>query len=162
MVTSSAVVGSSAMISLGLQASPIAIITRWRMPPDKLMRILLEPALAVGDADQPQQLERARARLRLAHLEVDEQRLHDLLPDRQDRIERGHRLLEDHRDVAAAHLAHLARRRDRAGCGPSNRMRPAVMRPVFLGSSRMMASEDTDLPQPDLPTMATISPRLTV
>ena len=34
MVTSSAVVGSSAMISFGLQASPIAIITRWRMPPE--------------------------------------------------------------------------------------------------------------------------------
>ncbi len=34
MVTSSAVVGSSAIRSLGLQASAIAIITRWRMPPD--------------------------------------------------------------------------------------------------------------------------------
>ena len=53
------------------------------------------------------QLERPRARLALAHLQVDEQRLHDLLPDRQDRVERGHRLLEDHRDVAAAHLAHV-------------------------------------------------------
>ena len=73
----------------------------------QVMRILLEPALAVGDADEPQQLERPRARLALAHLQVDEQRLHDLLADRQDRIERGHRLLEDHRDVAAAHLAHV-------------------------------------------------------
>ena len=34
MVTSSAVVGSSAISSLGLQARPMAIITRWRMPPD--------------------------------------------------------------------------------------------------------------------------------
>jgi hypothetical protein len=34
MVTSSAVVGSSASKSLGRQASAIAIITRWRMPPD--------------------------------------------------------------------------------------------------------------------------------
>ena len=34
MVTSSAVVGSSAMINLGLQESAIAIITRWRMPPE--------------------------------------------------------------------------------------------------------------------------------
>ena len=33
MVTSSAVVGSSAIISCGLQASAMAIITRWRMPP---------------------------------------------------------------------------------------------------------------------------------
>ena len=34
MVTSSAVVGSSAISSDGLQASAMAIITRWRMPPD--------------------------------------------------------------------------------------------------------------------------------
>ena len=34
IVTSSAVVGSSAIRSLGLQASEIAIITRWRMPPE--------------------------------------------------------------------------------------------------------------------------------
>ena len=33
MVTSSAVVGSSAIISRGLQASAMAIMTRWRMPP---------------------------------------------------------------------------------------------------------------------------------
>ena len=34
VVTSSAVVGSSAINSAGLQASDIAIITRWRMPPE--------------------------------------------------------------------------------------------------------------------------------
>jgi len=34
IVTSSAVVGSSAIRSFGLQASEIAIITRWRMPPE--------------------------------------------------------------------------------------------------------------------------------
>ncbi len=33
IVTSSAVVGSSAIISRGLQARAIAIITRWRIPP---------------------------------------------------------------------------------------------------------------------------------
>jgi len=34
MVTSSAVVGSSAISSAGLQDSAMAIIARWRMPPD--------------------------------------------------------------------------------------------------------------------------------
>ncbi len=33
-ITSSAVVGSSAISSLGSQDSAMAIITRWRMPPD--------------------------------------------------------------------------------------------------------------------------------
>ena len=34
MVTSSAVVGSSAISTLGDSESAIAIITRWRMPPE--------------------------------------------------------------------------------------------------------------------------------
>ena len=34
IVTSRAVVGSSAISSRGSQASAIAIITRWRMPPE--------------------------------------------------------------------------------------------------------------------------------
>ncbi len=34
MVTSSAVVGSSAISSVGRHDSAIAIITRWRMPPE--------------------------------------------------------------------------------------------------------------------------------
>ena len=34
MVTSSAVVGSSAIRSFGRQASAIAIMTRWLMPPE--------------------------------------------------------------------------------------------------------------------------------
>ncbi len=33
-VTSSAVVGSSAMISAGSRASAMAIMMRWRMPPE--------------------------------------------------------------------------------------------------------------------------------
>ena len=73
----------------------------------ELMRILIEPALRVGDADQPKQFDRARSRLLVIHPELNLQRLGDLQSDGQDRIERGHRLLEDHRDVAAADLAHL-------------------------------------------------------
>ncbi len=34
MATSSAVVGSSAMSSFGLQASAMAIMARWRCPPE--------------------------------------------------------------------------------------------------------------------------------
>ena len=34
MVTSSAVVGSSAIRTEGLQASAMAIMARWRMPPE--------------------------------------------------------------------------------------------------------------------------------
>src|SRR5207249_7897463 len=41
---------------------------------------------------------------------VEPNGLGDLLAHREDRIERGHRLLEDHRDFLAADLAHLRRR----------------------------------------------------
>ena len=72
----------------------------------QLVRELLQPALRIGYADQRQQLDGAGLRLSLAHVHVNEQRLHHLQSDRQHRIERGHRLLEDHRDVAAADLPH--------------------------------------------------------
>ena len=71
------------------------------------MWVLLEPARPVGNADELKQLKRACARLSVGHVQVNLQRFHHLLADRKDRIERGHRLLENHRDVAAALLAHL-------------------------------------------------------
>ena len=77
------------------------------MPPESWCGYCSQPALAVGDADELQQFERARPRLCLVHPQMDEQRLLDLLADLHDRIERGHRLLEDHGNVAAAYLAHL-------------------------------------------------------
>ena len=73
----------------------------------ELVRVLSEPPRGIGDADHLQELDGARPRLVLAHPLVDEKRLHDLQPDGQHRVERGHRLLEDHRDVAAAQRAHL-------------------------------------------------------
>ena len=61
MVTSSAVVGSSAMSSSGSQASAMAIITRWRHAARQLVRVGLGAALGVGDADHLEQLDGARA-----------------------------------------------------------------------------------------------------
>ena len=106
MVTSSAVVGSSAMMTLGLQASAMAIITRWRMPPENSCGYCLNrrsgsvmPTLVSSSM--------ARAlRLRRRHVEMLQHRLDDLPADGQQRVERRHRLLEDHRDLAAAEASH--------------------------------------------------------
>jgi hypothetical protein len=73
----------------------------------ELVGILVESALGIGNADHLQELGRAFACSRHVHAEVDQQRLHDLEADGEHRVERGHRLLEDHRDVAPAYLAHL-------------------------------------------------------
>ena len=49
----------------------------------------------------------ALLRDRLAHLVVDAERLDDLVADRVERVHRGQRVLEDHRHLLAAQLAHL-------------------------------------------------------
>src|SRR5438445_445557 len=77
--------------------------TALTLPARELMRIGVEPALGVGQADEAQELKRAGMRRGGAHMLVQEQRLGDLLLQRVQRVERGHRLLEDHRDAAAAH-----------------------------------------------------------
>ena len=62
MVTSSAVVGSSAMSSAGAQASAMAIITRWRMPPDSLCGIVVDAHGGRGDAHALQHVDGGPAR----------------------------------------------------------------------------------------------------
>ena len=73
----------------------------------ELMRVLIEPPLRIGDADQLQEFDCARLRFRVGHAEMDLQRLFYLKADREDRVQRRHRLLEDHRNIAAADFAHL-------------------------------------------------------
>ena len=123
--TSSAVVGSSAISSLGSQASAMAIMTRWRMPPESscgywrrrrgtsLMRTWSSSCAA-----------RVRASRQLMPRCAD-QRLGDLVADAQVRRQRGHRVLEDHRDVAAAQ----GRADGPADGTPRQRALPADARP---------------------------------
>ena len=80
--------------------------------------------------------------------------------DRVQRVQRGHRLLEDEADVVAAHL--------RAGSASAA---PTISAPVIAdrarhlalsGSSATVDSAVTDLPEPLSPTSATVSPLPTV
>ena len=73
----------------------------------QLVREGLQAPLRVGDADHPEQLERARLGDLALDVAMDLQDLFDLLTDVPDRVERRGRLLEDHRDPVAADLAHL-------------------------------------------------------
>ena len=107
-MTSSAVVGSSAMRSSASQASAIAIITRWRHAAGELVRERVEAAPRIRDAHHLEQLERpSRASLRV-QLPMELEHLAELHPDVVDRVEAAGRLLEDHADPLAAHRAHLA------------------------------------------------------
>ena len=60
-VTSSAVVGSSAISTSGSLAIAMAIIARWRMPPENSCGYCLARVLGLRDADEVEQLDRAVA-----------------------------------------------------------------------------------------------------
>src|SRR5262249_9203612 len=80
------------------------------LPAGELMRIALEAHFGIRDADLPQQLDGARARWKPGQTPMQQKNLADLLLDGVQRIERGHRLLEDDGDVVAAHAANLGLR----------------------------------------------------
>ena len=73
----------------------------------KLVRIGTKPALGVADADLLKQLKRARLGRRLVQAAMHLHHLAHLPLDRVQRVERGHRLLEDDADFATAHGAQL-------------------------------------------------------
>ena len=70
------------------------------------MRIVAEPFFRLGDLDQTQHLHRALVRFLAGGFLVQAHRFGNLVADGEDRIERRHRLLEDHRDVVAPDRAH--------------------------------------------------------
>ena len=73
----------------------------------------------VGQADLGDELERARRRRPGGSSSaVGLEGLGDLVADPHDRVQRRHRLLEDHADLAAAHVAHLALGEAAGGRGP--------------------------------------------
>ncbi len=72
------------------------------------MRIGIQPAPGRRDLHQLQEVERALERRLVGHRLVARDRLGDLLADREHRIERQHRLLEDHRHRGAPHVGERA------------------------------------------------------
>ena len=81
---------------------PLALATR------ELVGERLEAPRGLAERHQLQQLLRADERLPLGQAPVQRQHLGDLAADGVERIEGGHRLLEDHRDPVAADLAQPA------------------------------------------------------
>ena len=100
MVTSSAVVGSSAISSCGRQAIAMAMQHALTHAARQLMRVVVEARSGVRDAHRLEQFDRARSRASAsARNAVDLQRLDDLSADRVHRVERRHRFLEDEADL---------------------------------------------------------------
>ncbi len=74
----------------------------------KLVRVLVDAAARQRNADLGEGLDGALARLLLADAAMGTKRLADLVADGEYRVERAHRLLEDHADLPAAHATHVA------------------------------------------------------
>jgi hypothetical protein len=71
------------------------------------MWVIVETAAGVRDVHLLEQLDGPLSGLLPGKVQVTAERLRDLRPDRQRRIERGHRILEDHRDLQAPDVLHL-------------------------------------------------------
>jgi hypothetical protein len=75
-----------------------------REPARELVRIRAQALLGLCDVHAREQADRLRARFGLAHPPLEPQHLRDLLADADHGVQRLARILEDHRDLAAAHL----------------------------------------------------------
>ena len=99
------------------------------------MRIGGEAAFRRGNADAGELVEHLAPRRRPCERRMQQHRLHHLVADWRHGIEARHRLLEDHADPAAAHVAHLGDRQlqeiaaleqDAASCFDATRSRYEV------------------------------------
>ena len=101
------------------------------MPPDISCGYCSTRSLGIGDADQVEQLDRTVVRRLLRAAEVPTAHLGDLGADGEQRVERRHRVLEDHRDLLAAHSRSVSS----ASCtsdSPFQRTSPPVILPGQL------------------------------
>jgi hypothetical protein len=76
-------------------------------PAGELVRVVVDPALGLRDADPAQHVDRPLAGHLLRDVVVHPVRLDDLGADGEVRVHRGQRVLEDHRHLLAAQLAYL-------------------------------------------------------
>src|ERR1019366_3517284 len=95
----------------------------------ELVRIFFDAPLPLGGLHEPPQLPRSRLRGAAAELLVQRHGLGDLTANRQHRVQRRHRLLEDHRDAIAADPPHrLFRQVQKIGASIAHRAGVAARR----------------------------------
>ena len=97
-----------------------------------LVRIDVDQALGLGQVHGAHDLQHALAPVGLGQLGVDLQHLVDLVADPHDRVERGHRLLEDHGHARAAQIAQPRRR---------GRQHVLALEPDLAGRGRQLARQ---------------------
>ncbi len=134
---------------------PLALAAR------ELMGEGVEPFGGVADADEVEEFERALAGRLAGEALVQLQDLADLPRHGVQRVERGHRLLEDHGDVVAAHLAQLVLRRGEK-VAPLEEHAAGRVRGWRVLQELEDRERETDFPEPDSPTSASVWPGASV
>jgi len=111
-----------------------------------------------GQSDQPQQFNHPGSGLLAGHAAMEGQYFADLTADGMERIEAGHRLLEDDgRCGRRGPSATAVRRSHQFLAGKNGCCRPVAG--ARIRSNCRMDSAVTDFPDPDSPTNAMVSPR---
>src|SRR5262245_9333589 len=157
IVTSSAVVGSSARIRAGSHTRAMAIIIRWRMPPLNWWGYC---ASRRSGSAMPTRLSSSAARTR-AWAELMPRWISAGSVSWRPIVSTGLSDVIGSWKIIAISLPRISRisssesvRRSR----PLNRIWPLTMRPAGRATRRITDSALTDLPHPDSPTSATVSP----
>ncbi|RPK86314.1 hypothetical protein EES47_20960 [Streptomyces sp. ADI98-12] len=159
-VTSSAVVGSSAMISLGSSAIAMAIMMRWRIPPENWCGYWLTRSAAAGMRTRSI----SSTAFALASLRDMPRCTVNISPSWSPTVSTG--LSEESASwkiIAISAPRTLRRRSSLRGSRsrPSKRIWPPVMCPGGVSRMPMTAWAVTDLPEPDSPRTASVSPAST-
>ncbi len=157
-VTSSAVVGSSAIKSRGRQASAMAIITRWRIPPESWCGYSSKRRSGEGMRTR-RRAAMAAARIALSEAVRSWARMASTIW--APALCTGLSEVMGSWKIIATCDPRTSRMADKASgrrSRPSSSTRPAATRPGG-GTSRITESESTDLPQPLSPTTPSVRPR---
>ena len=130
-------------------------------PPRELVRIAPRAPFGVRHPHPLEHFDGVPPRRPGRQREVAASHLRDLLADRHHRIERGHRLLEDHADVPPPDLAEGPGGGAREGLRPGTAPPPQPPPREGRGAIPMSERASMVLPQPDSPTMPRVSPGAT-
>ena len=120
----------------------------------ELVRVGVGALARLGDADQREHLDRPVPRLRLRDVAVRAHALGDLRADLVEGVQRGQRVLEDHRDLVAADRAQVVL--GRAEQVLAVEAHGAADAGVAGAGQAQHVSEETDLPDPDSPTIPNV------
>ncbi len=160
-MTSSPVVSSSAISRRGSQASAKAIITRWAHAAGHSMPVPSQPARRIRYLDTFDETARFVQHFTRRASAMQDDDLGYLGADGQDRVERRYRFLKDHRDFVAAGPSKgsiIGMHQVYCFTGTALSVHTARYPSAFALDQAHHRQGLTLLPDPDSPTIASVSP----